>query len=441
MKYPKYPKYKPSGADWFGEIPETWKFLPFKLIAHFVEGPGIMAVDFCDEGVPLLRISSVQQKFATLNGCNFLDSGLVRSRWNHFRVRCGDLLISGSASTGLCAEVDEATEGSIPYTGLIIIRPRVSTSKRFLRWFFLSDGFNVQIDLSKTGSTIQHFGPTHLSQMSAVLPSIGEQTDIADFLDRKTSKLDTLILKQRELIERLTEKRRALVSRCVTRGLPPKAAKAAGLDPHPKLKPSGIEWIGDVPEGWEVKKLSWLFLYKKGKNAATLTQEYIASNAGEFPVYSGQTANEGLMGFVDSYEFDLSSDAILVTTVGARAMTTRLIEGKFSLSQNCALIAPFADVDSRYYEGVLEPLFSYERGSISLIMQPSLRFEDLDRFYVPVPSKEEQIAIANFLVAQRKKLDALILKVEEAIDRLQEYRTALITAAVTGKIDVRGVTA
>jgi type I restriction enzyme S subunit len=119
-------------------------------------------------------------------------------------------------------------------------------------------------------------------------------------------------------------------------------------------------------------------------------------------------------------------------------MSTRIVSGKFSLSQNCALIIPRSKkADPRYYEAVLRGLFDYERRSISLIMQPSLRFDDLDKFRVPLPPPGEQAAIAAYLDAETAKLDALVGKVEEAVERLQEYRTALITAAVTGKIDVR----
>ncbi len=265
-----------------------------------------------------------------------------------------------------------------------------------------------------------------------------EQQFIADFLDERTGKLDGLLGKKRELIAKLKEKRSALISRTVTKGLPPEAAAKAGLPPNPNLKPSGIEWLGDIPEHWEVKKLSWLFSYGKGREAATLTKEYVGSNPGEYPVYSGQTANNGLMGEIDTFEFDFKAPVILVTTVGAKAMTTRLVGGKLSLSQNCALIIPRSKQLSAYfYEAVLQTLFDFEKGSISLIMQPSLRFEDLDRFHVPLMPSDEQAGITEFLMTETSKIDRMIQKVETAIEKLTEYRTALITAAVTGKIDVR----
>jgi len=176
-----------------------------------------MAADFTDDGVPLLRIASIVSRIATLDGCNYLSANRVAEKWSHFRVRRGDLLISGSASTGFCSEVDEITEGAIPYTGIIIIRPlpRVA-EKMFARWFFLSKAFLTQAELARSGSTIQHFGPSHLARMIVPLAAISEQQAIADFLDHETAKIDRMVTKVETVIERLKEYRTALINAAVT---------------------------------------------------------------------------------------------------------------------------------------------------------------------------------------------------------------------------------
>jgi type I restriction enzyme S subunit len=212
-----FPNLKPSGIEWLGEIPEHWEAKPLKRTVDFVEGPGILATDFADEGVPLIRIAGIGGMKVSLEGCNFLSPDLVTKKWSHFRVQLGDLLISCSASTGLCSEVDEATIGAIPYTGIIIVRPRLAvTEKNFIRWFFLSDQFLNQTELCKTGSTIQHFGPTHLSQMSIALPSVDEQCAIANFLDAETGKIDRMVEKVETVIEKLQEYRTSLITAAVT---------------------------------------------------------------------------------------------------------------------------------------------------------------------------------------------------------------------------------
>jgi len=151
-------------------------------------------------------------------------------------------------------------------------------------------------------------------------------------------------------------------------------------------------------------------------------------------VYSGQTADEGLMGSIDSFEFDFASPVIFVTTVGAKAMTTRIVSGKFSLSQNCALIIPWhRGVNVDYYYPAIHSLFDFERRSIALIMQPSLRFKDLKKFRLPVPPRDEQREIVAFLKGKSESIASVIAGIESQIDTLTAYRKSLIHECVTGQ--------
>jgi len=260
------------------------------------------------------------------------------------------------------------------------------------------------------------------------VPPVDEQAAIVSFLDHADGQIRRYIQARRKLIALLGEQKQGIIDHAVTRG----------LDPNVRLKPSGIEWLGDVPEHWQVKKLRLLFRYAKGRRAAELSNEYIGRNPGPFPVYSGQTEKGGIMGTIDWHEFDFSSPAIFVSTVGARAMSTRLIRGKFSLSQNCAVIVPRSSDDNPiFYENVFQRLFAYERASISLIMQPSLRFTDLNRFFVPQPPPAEQVAIARHLSDLGSRIDRAIANVALGIDLLREFHGRFSSDVVTGKLDVR----
>ena len=208
---------KDSGVHWLGQVPAHWGVVPLKRTIDYVEGPGIMATDFQLEGVPLLRISGIGGRWATIEGCNYLSPDVVRRRWSHFRVRSGDLLISGSASTGFCTEVDGGTAGAIPYTGIIIMRPKAGQmSKHFVRWLLLSEVISTQVDLARSGSTIQHFGPSHLAKMRVVAPPLRQQIGIAEHLDSETSQIDRLVDGVHRVIDLLTEYRTALISAAVT---------------------------------------------------------------------------------------------------------------------------------------------------------------------------------------------------------------------------------
>jgi type I restriction enzyme S subunit len=208
---------KPSGIDWLGEIPAHWAFVPFASAIRFQEGPGIMAADFRDEGVPLLRVAGVQGSRATLDGCNYLDPEKVRARWEHFRVQRGDLLLSASASLGTVAEVGPEVEGAVPYTGLIRLTPADNRiSRPFIRAVVSSSLFATQIDRLKAGATIQHFGPSHLRQMRILLPPIKEQELVVEQLDAVTRACDLLTSDAEAAMALLQERRAALIAAAVT---------------------------------------------------------------------------------------------------------------------------------------------------------------------------------------------------------------------------------
>lgn len=227
---------KDSGVEWLGDVPAHWSVVPFGLACGYQEGPGIMAVDFRDEGVPLVRISGVQGRWVTLQGCNYLDSVKVDGKWGHFRLERGDLIISGSASMGLVSEVSEEAVGAVAYTGLIRLVPKVGISDRdFIRSVVGSYQFFAQIDLLKAGSTIQHFGPTHLSQMRVVLPPLDEQIRVAAYVDRVSVQFDQLLDVAVKTNDLLQERRSALISAAVTGKIDVRSWLPAAIAPSPVL--------------------------------------------------------------------------------------------------------------------------------------------------------------------------------------------------------------
>jgi type I restriction enzyme S subunit len=434
MKNKPYPTYKPSGVDWLGSVPGHWDVKSLKRSVDFVEN-GIWGDE--PTGIDDILCVRVADFDREKNRANYPETyrSVPSEQIRRKKISRGDLLIekSGGGEKTLvgCVVQYDFEEDAVCSNFVARMPVAANNHTRFLVYVHaaLYSGRATYPSIKQTTGIQNLDADSYLNEKFA-FPPFDEQQSIAAYLDRETTRIDGLVAKKQKLIELLKEKRTALISRAVTKG----------LDPTVPMKPSGVAWLGDVPRHWDTEKLNRVFSFQKGPNAADLTKEYVGQNAGDFPVYSGQTENEGLMGEIDSYSFDLKSDAILVTTVGARAMTTRLIRGRFSLSQNCAVIVPRGEaVCSIYFEGALRPLFDYEKKSISLIMQPSLRFEDLNRFKVPVPSFEEQKKIAAYLDRETAKIDTLVSKVETAIDKLKEYRAALISSAVTGKVDVRNV--
>ena len=203
------------------------------------------------------------------------------------------------------------------------------------------------------------------------------------------------------------------------------------------MKDSGIDWIGKIPEGWEIKRLKDLYELKKGVNAGKFNFEYVrsAENKGEYPVYSGQTENNGVMGRINTFEYDDNKGAILTTTVGAKAMTVRKVIGKYSLSQNCGLLINKRKGNISYSYYLVYAAFSYAKSMIPNHMQPSFRKEDLNNIYVPYVNLETQQKIADYLDVEVSKLDKQVSLLERKYALLGDYKDALIFETVTQGLD------
>jgi len=333
-----------------------------------------------------------------------------------------------------------------------VVRPR-SVSSTFISYALRELGLVEAIVARSVGVSypaVISYPAVNASEIGTLpipLPQADDQRTIADFLDRETAKIDTLVAKKRTLIERLKEKRTALISRTVTRGLPPDAARQAGLDPHPKLKPSGIDWLGDVPEHWEVKRLKHIGCIRYGLGEPP---EYVDDG---LPFIRATDINRGKIDLSAVKRVSpsdvpwsrrplLVQHEILVVRSGAYTGDSALVTHE--IAGSVAGYDMVLTIDSARPSFVAWALLSKYllESQIQLARlraaQPHLNAEELGGFVFFAPPLGEQRAITDFLDRETAKIDTLAAKVETAIERLQEYRMALITAAVTGKIDVRG---
>ena len=399
----------------------------------FVDGPfgsDLKSSEYKDSGIPLIQLNNIRDGLHVLRNMKFVSAKKSTELSRHI-ARPGDVVIAKMAEpVARSAMVSSEHSDYVIVADCVKMTPNEEiVDMRFLVWAINSDPVKVNAELASTGTTRIRINLGELKKLRVPFPPLPEQTQIAAFLDHETAKIDALIAKQERLIALLEEKRQAVISHAVTKG----------LNPDAPLRPSGIDWLGDVPAHWDVKKVSWGFKATKGKNGQLLTKEYCGQHSGPFPVYSGQTENQGVLGRISWYEFDFGSDGTLfATTVGAKAMHLSYLSGKLSLSQNCMLITPTdAELLTRFYYYHFQPLFKYERSLIPEHMQASFRMEDLYQYQHAVPPPTEQQAIAEYLDAKTEKFADLVSKAQSAITLLKERRTALISAAVTGKIDVR----
>ncbi len=447
MRAKPYAEYKSSGIEWLGDVPAQWGVKRLKYTASINDDalPETTSPDFEFSYVDIGSVDRVEGIISTEE--MVFESAPSRARRI---VREGDTIVS-TVRTYLraIAPIQNPKPNLIVSTGFAVVRPR-GIKPRFLSYALRESSFVETLVSKSVGVSYPAVNASEVATIPIPLPSPNEQDIIADYLDRETSKIDVLIAKKRDLIDKLKEKRTALISRTVTQGLPPDAARTAGLDPNPKLKPSGIDWLGDVPEHWEVTQLF--------RNASTIQTGPFGSQ-----LHASDYVEDGIPlinpAHIVAGRLIPYSESCVDEPTATRLARHRLQEGDIIMGRRgeigrCApvtkseagwvcgtgsLIVRLMSGDSRYFvrvfsdAGFSKLLELHAVGTTMLNLNPTI----VGRMFVPIPPPAEQVAIADYLEVETKKLDQLAEMVGAAVERLQEYRAALITATVTGKIDIR----
>lgn len=451
MRYPAYPEYKDSGVQWLGRVPKHWVVKRGRFVMQVnPPAPLLRSLDEEDE------VSFVPMDAVNEYGGIRLDQTRVKAdvSGGYTEFQDGDVIIAkitpcfengkGSLATGL---LNSAAYGT---TELHVLRVTKALDNRYLFYLTITDGYRKLGESEMYGAGGQkRVPPEFCKDFLTPLPTTPEQTAIADFLDGKTGRIDTLVAKKRRLVALLKEKRTALISRTVTRGLPGAAAREFGLEPHTRFRDSGIEWLGQVPEGWDIRRLRRI--------SDRITVGVVVNPSGYVsddgvPFLLGGDIREFQVDFFNSkrcsiqdsdgplWKSRLSAGDLVVVRVGypgVAAVVPPEMEGG-----NCASMM-IVGRGERFNSQWLAYLFNSQvgRDQVEIVQygaaQKQFNISHAVDFTFPFPPTREQSAIATYLDREIAKIDRLVEKVEAAIARLQEYRTALITATVTGKIDVR----
>ena len=418
-----YPSYRDSGVEWLGDIPEHWEVAHVRRWFAIVNGgtPASGEESYWDGETVWLTPDDLGR-----NPTARISDGLRTITRDGVRNSSAQICPEGSIVMSTRAPIGHLAIAAAPVTtnqGCRTLVPDHATDSSFAYYSFVASQRVLQ-SLGQ-GTTFMELTPTSLGGLPMARPPVEEQRAIAAFLDRETGKIDRLVDKKRLLIERLDDYRQTLITRTVTRSLPPEAARAAGLDPSPRLKSSGVEWLGKIPEHWELRRMNRIAHLKAGDG---IPSDEIDDD-GEFPVFGGN----GIRGFTDRCTHE--GEFVLVGRQGALCGNVHLVFGRFWASEHAVVATPTADGNASWLSHVLTAMklnqYSYAAA------QPGLAIDRISTLLVPVPPLAEQRAIAAFLDERLERIDALVASVEAAIERLAEYRAALIAAAVTGKIDVR----
>lgn len=428
MSLPRYPKYKDSGVAWLGEVPDHWEVKRLKYSFYLLT----IKTNRRDYPVALENIESWTGKFISTE-TEFQGEGIA------FEI--GDILFGKLRPYLAKAYLAECSGEAVG--DFHVMRPVQGINSRFFQYQILSKEFISIVDGSTFGSKMPRASWEFVGGMAILNPPLAEQTAIAEFLDRETAKIDELVAEQRRLIELLKEKRQAVISHAVTRGLNPQAP----------LKPSGIEWLGDVPSHWEVMTLGVLStMIQTGPFGSQLhSSDYVENGT---PVINPSNIQDGLI--LPDWLCSITQENV------ERLSQHKLVEGDIVFGRRgemgrCALVSTNevgwicgtgslnVRLSKRVYPQFIAIYLRTEYVREWLKLQSvgstmdNLNTQILAAVNVPVPLFTEQKAIVAYLDTETAKLDTLTAEAQRAIDLLRERRSALISAAVTGQIDIRGV--
>jgi type I restriction enzyme S subunit len=450
MTLPRYPAYRDSGVEWLGEVPAHWEVIRLvRISVSRCDGPfgsGLKSEHYTDEGARVIRLQNIRDGAFDGTDEAFIDLAYFSNDLAGHDVEPDDILIAGLGDDrNTVGRACVAPSGIAPaLVKADCFRFRLDRTVALPKFIaaVLTAGAAADAGILATGSTRSRIPLSTMGTRKVGLPPLDEQAAIAAFLDRETAKIDGLVREQERLIELLAEKRRAVVSHAVTKG----------LDRHAPMKDSGIDWLGEVPAHWEVMQLKrdLEFLTSGSRGWA----EHYADDGALF-IRIGNLTRDGI-------GLDLSDIQRVAVPEGAEGARTRLRTGDvlFSITAYLGSVAVVPeDLEEAYVSQhvalarlrqqrllpswVAFVTLSYV-GSTYLGTQGyggtkiQLSLDDVANAIMTCPPLDEQRAIIAHLDRETAKLDALKAEAERAIALLKERRAALISAAVTGKIDVRG---
>ena len=452
-RYKPYPKYKPSGVEWFSDLPANWEESKARYLFSFGKGLSITKANLQDSGIPCVSYGEIHSKY-----------GFEVDPDRHYLKCVSEVYLETNKDALLqewdfvFADTSEDIEGSGNFTQLIssqpvfagyhtvIVRSINQECCRFFAYLFNSTEWRSQVQHMVKGVKVFSITQAILKGTNLCLPSLPEQRAIASFLDRETGKIDRLIAKQERMIELLKEKRQAVISHAVTKG----------LDPNVPMKDSGIEWLGEIPVDWSFTRLK--FIVSSMDQGWSPQCEARCVDVGEYGVTKVGCVNGGFFrplehktlpaDITPRCEYRLKKDQLLIS----RANTLELVGSAAVVDQNydwlllCDKIYRLklmGSVDpqliayilsTRTYRSQIELGANGASDSMQNIGQATIR-----ELPMAIPPEKDATGIVDFIKKQSAFIDNLITKAEQAIELMKERRTSLISAAVTGKIDVREV--
>ena len=444
-RYKAYPKYEDSGVEWIDSMPTHWSSVSVRWSAKLYAGgtPSKDVESYWEDGtVPWLNSGAVNQRIVTEPSTLITEAAFKNSSAKWIPKGALVMALAGQGKTkGMVASLAIRTTCNQSMAAVV---PSELRSSRYLFWWLDSNYQNIR-NMSG-GDHRDGLNLELLGNIQCPKPSLPEQKQIAQFLDHETGKIDLLIAKQQALIALLQEKRQAVISHAVTKGLNPEA----------RMKDSGVEWLGQVPEHWNVARLKY-YCSVKGRIGfrGYTVEDLVDENEGALVIGAAEIGSAGEITlnspqyitwkkYYESPEIMIEQGMVLFVQRGSVGKVAAVPSGLGFTTINPSIIvlrdlvinAPFL---TYWLSGsAIQSLVELQTSSTAV---PMISQEQVGNYWQVIPPQAEQLEIMNFLDLETVRMDRLILQAEDAITLMQERRTALISATVTGKIDVRDWTA
>lgn len=422
-----HPAYKHSGVEWLGEVPEHWEVKRVKSFTAMHKQGYYTEQAYIDDGVKLARITDIDD-FGNVFFKNMPFVAISPNDERSFELKDGDFLFARSGTIGRFGLVRNP-ERSVFASYLILFRFK-GVEKEFLRYAFGSHFFEESLISTLHGGANQNVHAENIKEQSLAVPPLPEQRAIASFLDRQTAHLDALISKKERLIALLEEKRAALISSAVTKG----------LEPNVPMKDSGVEWLGKVPERWEVKRLKYIAPLSNNK-LTEKPDELLYLGLEQVESKTGRLLLDVMVENVESIVSVFKKRDVLFGKL--RPYLAKVVYTEFNgvCTSELLVLKPNSTSDGKFlfYRLISDDFINLVDSMTYGTKMPRASSEQIANVSIPLPAVSEQRAIASFLECETAKIAALIAKIRDGIVKMREYRTALISSAVTGKIDVREV--
>lgn len=404
---------------WKNDLPKTWKLIPIKAGARYAVSSIDKVIKEDEIPVLLCNYTDVYKNDFITSNIEFMQGSATEAELESFKIEIGDVIITKDSESwddiAIPALVKETKENLVCGYHLAVIKTnREKLNPEFLFRCLQSKEIRLQMELASTGVTRYGLPKDAIGRTLIPVPQIEKQEAIVKFIQIKISEIDKLIVEKKKLLKLLEEQKQALITQAVTRGINPKV----------KLKDSGINWLGKVPEHWQVKKLKYISFLRSGE---FITSESIRPN-GEYPVYGGN----GLRGYTSSTTH--SGHYVLIGRQGALCGNINYADGDFWASEHAIVCNPIQDYNVVWL-GELLRIMNLNQYSVSAA-QPGLSVEVIKNLKIPVPNVEEQNQIFDFLNSELERINMINKNTLISLDLLQEKRETLISDAVTGKINI-----